>query len=86
MLAELVARGIIPDRIYGASVGAVNGAAFAGDPTEAGIEHLHEVWRRIKGEDIFPGHGHTGPGDGFSCGRLCTRTTGCDGGRRGDRV
>jgi len=54
MLAELVARGIIPDRIYGASVGAVNGAAFAGDPTEAGIEHLHEVWRRIKGEDIFP--------------------------------
>jgi NTE family protein len=54
MLAELADRGILPDRIFGASVGAVNGAAFAGDPTPAGVRRLEEIWRNVRGEDIFP--------------------------------
>ena len=33
MLQVLTEHGFVPDRIYGSSVGAVNGAAFAGDPT-----------------------------------------------------
>jgi predicted acylesterase/phospholipase RssA len=39
MLQVLAEQGFRPDHIYGASVGAVNGAAFAGDPSEAGMEH-----------------------------------------------
>lgn len=54
MLAELTARGIRADRVYGASVGAVNGAAYCADPTPAGIRHLQEVWLDIKGDDVFP--------------------------------
>lgn len=54
MLAELVDRGIRAERVYGASVGAVNGAAYAGDPTPAGIERLERVWRGLSGETIFP--------------------------------
>jgi NTE family protein len=54
MLAELVDRGIRADRVYGASVGAVNAAAYCGDPTPGGIEKLADVWRNISGEDVFP--------------------------------
>jgi NTE family protein len=54
MLTELTARGIRADRVYGASVGAVNGAAYCGDPTPAGMERLATVWRSLKGEDVFP--------------------------------
>ncbi|MGH8980306.1 MAG: patatin-like phospholipase family protein, partial [Acidimicrobiales bacterium] len=60
MLAELVDRGIRADRVYGASVGAVNGAAYSGDPTPAGITHLEAIWRSLSGDTIFPrarGHG-----------------------------
>jgi NTE family protein len=54
MLAELVERGIRADRVFGASVGAINGAAYAGSPTPEGIERMAEVWRGVKGADIFP--------------------------------
>jgi NTE family protein len=54
MLAELVARGIRADRVFGASVGAINGGAYAGDPTAEGIERMTEIWREVKGADIFP--------------------------------
>jgi len=54
MLAELVDRGIRADRVYGASVGAVNGAAYCGDPSPAGVERLVDIWQDIRGEDVFP--------------------------------
>src|ERR1700691_960931 len=54
MLAELVDRGMRADRVYGASVGAINGAAYAGNPTPEGIERMAEIWRKLKGDDIFP--------------------------------
>jgi NTE family protein len=54
MLAELVDRGIRADRIYGASVGAVNGAAYAGNPTPEGVERLERIWRDVTGDIIFP--------------------------------
>jgi len=60
MLQVLAEGGYVPDRIYGASVGAVNGAAFAGDPTVGGVEHLTEIWRGLRSEDVYPqklGHG-----------------------------
>lgn len=61
MLAELTARGIRADRVYGASVGAVNGAAYAGDPTPAGVAKLDEVWRGLSGNDVFPRGRMDGP-------------------------
>jgi NTE family protein len=44
MLRALAAHGRTPDVVLGTSIGAVNGAFFAADPTEAGVERLVEVW------------------------------------------
>jgi NTE family protein len=54
MLAELVDRGIRADRVYGASVGAVNAAAYAADPTGDGVKRLEDVWVHLRPDDIFP--------------------------------
>jgi NTE family protein len=61
MLQVLAVQGFVPDRIYGTSVGAVNGAAFAGDPTEAGMEHLTKIWQGLRGEDVYPQRRVHGP-------------------------
>jgi NTE family protein len=61
MLAELIERGIRADRIFGASVGAINGAAYAGNPTAEGIEKMANVWLELKGSDIFPRSALDGP-------------------------
>jgi NTE family protein len=45
MLRALAERGIRPDIVLGTSVGAVNGAFYAADPTLAGVERLTELWR-----------------------------------------
>jgi NTE family protein len=45
MLRALVAGGIEPQLVLGCSVGAMNGAAFAADPTLAGIDRLEAAWR-----------------------------------------
>ncbi|HVA09531.1 MAG TPA: patatin-like phospholipase family protein [Acidimicrobiales bacterium] len=61
MLQELIARGIAADRVYGASVGAINGAAYASNPTLEGIEKMADIWRGITGTDIFPRGTFDGP-------------------------
>lgn len=43
-----------PDMIIGTSVGALNGAAFAEDPTPAGAGRLAELWRTLHRADVFP--------------------------------
>ena len=45
MLRALLERGIRPDLVLGTSVGALNGAMVARDPTPAVIERLTELWR-----------------------------------------
>ena len=45
MLRALAERDIKPDVILGTSVGAINGAFFAADPTLGGVERLSELWR-----------------------------------------
>jgi NTE family protein len=45
MLRALAERDVTPDVILGTSVGAINGAFFAADPTLAGVERLSELWR-----------------------------------------
>jgi NTE family protein len=54
MLQVLAEHGFVPDRIYGASVGAINGVAFAGDPTRAGVERMTEVWLGLNRETVYP--------------------------------
>jgi NTE family protein len=61
MLQVLAENGFVPDRIYGTSVGAVNGAAFAGDPTLEGVERIARIWRGITGDDVYPSRFVHGP-------------------------
>jgi NTE family protein len=44
MLRALAERSIVPDVVLGTSIGAVNGAFFAADPTASGVERLIELW------------------------------------------
>ena len=54
MLQVLTEHGFVPDRIYGSSVGAVNGVAFAGDPTRQGVERMTEIWRGLTRDNVYP--------------------------------
>jgi NTE family protein len=54
MLRALLERGIRPDVIVGCSVGAINGAALADDPTLVGVARLEQVWRSLDGNDLMP--------------------------------
>jgi NTE family protein len=61
MLQELIARDIRADRVFGASVGAINGASYAGQPTMENAERMATIWRAVKGTDIFPRGTFDGP-------------------------
>jgi NTE family protein len=54
MLQVLAEHGFVPDRIYGSSVGALNGAAFAGDPTRRGVERMTQIWTGLTRELVYP--------------------------------
>jgi len=53
MLHALMAHGVAADFVVGSSVGAINGAYFAGDPTIGGVARLEELWLSIRRGDIF---------------------------------
>lgn len=55
MLRALIEHGVRPDLIVGTSVGALNGAAIASDPTLPMIERLREVWLTLDADRIFGG-------------------------------
>jgi NTE family protein len=44
MLRALAERSIQPDIVLGTSIGAINGAMFAANPTVEGVEHLGRLW------------------------------------------
>ena len=46
MLRALFERGVVPDLVLGTSVGALNGAMVAQDPSPAVIDRLVELWRQ----------------------------------------
>ena len=54
MLRALVERGLRPDFVVGASVGAINAAYYAGAPDADGVEHLAAIWRGLRRSDVFP--------------------------------
>ena len=54
MMHSLAAHGISADMVVGSSVGALNGAYYAGDPTLNGVLQLETIWRGLTRQDIFP--------------------------------
>jgi NTE family protein len=54
MLHSLAAHGISADMVVGSSVGALNGAFYAGDPTLDGVKRLGTIWRGLTRHDVFP--------------------------------
>lgn len=54
MLHSLASHGIAADMVVGSSVGALNGAFYAGDPTLKGVERLQTIWRGLTRQDVFP--------------------------------
>ena len=54
MLHSLAAHGVTADMVVGSSVGALNGAFYAGDPTLDGVERLATIWRGLRRNDVFP--------------------------------
>ncbi|MGH2775826.1 MAG: patatin-like phospholipase family protein [Actinomycetota bacterium] len=55
MLRALLEADIVPDVILGTSIGAVNGAVLASDPTTASVERLTELWISADEAGIFSG-------------------------------
>jgi NTE family protein len=53
-LEVLLDAGVVPDLLVGASVGAVNAAYLAADPSPAQARRLVEVWRQLRSRDVFP--------------------------------
>lgn len=54
MLHSLASHGIAADMVVGSSVGALNGAYYAGNPTTEGIRRLDAIWRGLRRNDVFP--------------------------------
>lgn len=54
MLRALCAGGVQADLVAGASVGAINGAFYAGAPDSDGVNRLAALWRGLKRRDVFP--------------------------------
>jgi NTE family protein len=55
MARALLEAGIIPDLIVGTSIGAINGAALAADPSPEGAVRLIEMWDRLADENVLGG-------------------------------
>ncbi len=54
MLFALIKADLQVDMIVGSSVGALNGAYFASNPTQEGVEGLAKLWLSLRKHDIFP--------------------------------
>ena len=55
MLRALLEAGVRPDLVVGTSVGAINGAAVAADPSVTAVETLAGVWQRLADSDVYRG-------------------------------
>jgi len=60
MLRALLEAGRSPDLVVGTSVGALNGAAIAADPTLATVDSLESVWLSLDQGEIFGGSIYAG--------------------------
>ena len=56
MLRALVDADVRPDLVLGSSVGAINGAVFAADPTLGTVERMETLWRRLSDDACSAAH------------------------------
>ncbi len=54
MLRALVEHEIRPELVLGCSIGAINGLAYAQEPTISGVARLEELWRGLENDAVFP--------------------------------
>lgn len=54
-LRALFEHGVRPDIVVGTSVGAMNAASLAFDPTPEGLADMERKWRSLGEDDLFPG-------------------------------
>lgn len=54
MMQALAGHGLHADLVVGSSVGAMNGAYYAGAPTLDGVRKLADIWRGLTRQDVFP--------------------------------
>ncbi|HLI98480.1 MAG TPA: patatin-like phospholipase family protein [Bradyrhizobium sp.] len=54
MMHALAANGVTADMVVGSSVGAINGAYYAGAPSLKGVLELEAIWRNLRRHDVFP--------------------------------
>jgi NTE family protein len=55
MAQALVEAGVVPDLIFGTSIGAINGASIAADPTPRGARRLIATWDELAAGDVLGG-------------------------------
>jgi NTE family protein len=55
MARALLEAGVAPDLVCGTSIGAINGAALAADPTPQGARRLLELWDALADEGVLDG-------------------------------
>ena len=54
MLKALTSYGVQADLVVGSSVGAINAAFFAGEPTGDGVQRLEQIWLGVRRRNVFP--------------------------------
>lgn len=54
MLKALLENGVKPDIVVGTSIGAVNAAYLASDPSLEAVERLRQIWCEARARQIFP--------------------------------
>ena len=55
MLRALLQAGIAPDLVVGTSIGAINGAVVAAEPTLKAVEELAQLWNSLGRAGVFSG-------------------------------
>jgi len=55
MARALLESGVEPDLVVGTSIGAINGAAVAADPTPSGAQRLVELWAGLSDDELLGG-------------------------------
>jgi NTE family protein len=55
MARALLEAGVRPDLVCGTSIGAINGAALAADPTPGGVERLLAIWGTLADDGVLDG-------------------------------
>ncbi len=55
MARALLEAGVVPDLVCGTSIGAINGAAIAADPTARGAQKLLATWAELAADDVLGG-------------------------------